>query len=81
MKRLMLCMGIALACATAGAANRAPIWSAPAGQTWSAWGGTIGVHCGETFAEAIAKIGRRIRPAIFAAVSTAFVPLPDRTPT
>jgi len=44
MKRLMLCMGIALACATAGAANRAPIWSAPAGQTWSAWGGTIGVH-------------------------------------
>jgi hypothetical protein len=47
MKRLMLCMGIALACvsaATAGATDRARIWDTHGAQTWSAWGGTIGVH-------------------------------------
>jgi len=30
--------------ASAGTTERPPIWSAHVGQTWSAWGGTIGIH-------------------------------------
>ncbi len=50
-----------------------------AGRTRS--GGTIGTNAGWTRVAASAMIGNAARPPIFAAVSTAFTMLPERTPT
>jgi hypothetical protein len=47
MKRLMLCMGVALACVTsasAGITDRATATSTKGTQSWSAWGGSMGVR-------------------------------------
>src|SRR5688572_33400682 len=48
MKRALLILGIAAACvpaaASAGAIDRAPTPAQQATQTWSAWGGEIGVR-------------------------------------
>ncbi len=47
MKRLMLCMGVALACVTsasAGITDRATATSTKGTQSWSAWGGSMGMR-------------------------------------